>query len=119
MPHKAQGVMTYRDTSMHIKNNEDGIVDDNYIGTNNDGYKFCKVRLRCNRRPQIGDKAACLTCDHRILTETGLKTVYQLTQDDKVAVLKMGNSFMRSQWLNIIIQSTRAKCIAFLIKPLT
>jgi len=58
MPHKAQGVMTYRDTSMHIKNNEDGIVDENYIGTNNDGYKFCKVRLRCNRRPQIGDKAA-------------------------------------------------------------
>lgn len=58
MPHKAQGVMTYRDTSMHIKNNEDGIVDENYIGTNNDGYKFCKVRLRCNRRPQIGDKVA-------------------------------------------------------------
>jgi len=94
MPHKAQGVMTYRDTSMHIKNNEDGIVDENYIGTNSDGYKFCKVRLRCNRRPQIGDKAACLTCepgnDHRILTDKGLKTYYELTDEDKVAVLKDG-----------------------------
>lgn len=58
MPHKAHGTVTFRDTSMHIKNNEDGIVDENYVGTNSEGYKFCKVRLRKNRRPQTGDKCA-------------------------------------------------------------
>ena len=46
----------YRDTSINVKNNEDGYVDKNYINTNGDGFKFCKVRIRSTRIPEIGDK---------------------------------------------------------------
>jgi DNA-directed RNA polymerase beta subunit len=58
MPHKVHGALQYRDTSMQIKGNDDGYVDMNYTGTNGDGYKFCKVRLRKYRKPMIGDKMA-------------------------------------------------------------
>ena len=58
MPHKVHGNIQYRDTSMQIKGNDDGHVDMNYVGTNGDGYKFCKVRLRKYRRPGVGDKLA-------------------------------------------------------------
>lgn len=58
MPHKIHGSIQYRDTSMQIKGNDDGYVDMNYVGTNGDGYKFCKVRLRKYRKPMVGDKLA-------------------------------------------------------------
>jgi DNA-directed RNA polymerase II subunit RPB2 len=58
MPHKIAGVIHPRDTSHMMKANDDGHVDMNYIGTNSDGYKFAKVRLRKYRKPQIGDKVA-------------------------------------------------------------
>ena len=35
---------------------EEGYIDDNYISTNSDGYKFSKVRIRSIRIPAIGDK---------------------------------------------------------------
>jgi DNA-directed RNA polymerase II subunit RPB2 len=46
----------YRDSSVSIKNNENGYIDSNYIDTNGDGYKFCKVKIRSSRIPDIGDK---------------------------------------------------------------
>jgi len=46
----------YRDSSVSIKNNENGYIDANYIDTNGDGYKFCKVKIRSTRIPDIGDK---------------------------------------------------------------
>jgi DNA-directed RNA polymerase beta subunit/intein/homing endonuclease len=58
MPHKVQGNIQYRDTSMQIKGNDDGYVDMNYTGMNGDGYKFCKVRMRKYRKPMVGDKLA-------------------------------------------------------------
>ena len=58
MPQKVQGVITERDTSLQVKGNDDGHVDLNYQGINGDGYKFCKIRMRKYRKPQIGDKLA-------------------------------------------------------------
>jgi DNA-directed RNA polymerase II subunit RPB2 len=55
MPIK-NNIYDYRDTSINVKNNEDGYVDKNYINTNGDGFKFCKVRIRSTRIPEIGDK---------------------------------------------------------------
>ena len=39
-----------------IRYNEEGYIDENYINTNADGYKFCKTRIRSIRIPMIGDK---------------------------------------------------------------
>jgi DNA-directed RNA polymerase II subunit RPB2 len=58
MPQKVHGSIQYRDTSMQIKGNDDGYVHTTYTGTNGDGYKFCKVRMRKYRKPTVGDKLA-------------------------------------------------------------
>ncbi len=58
MPRKINGKNTYNDNSTAMKANDDGYIDYNYIGTNSDGYKFCKIRIRKNRKPEVGDKVA-------------------------------------------------------------
>ena len=60
MPKKVNGEISYHDNSLVMKANDDGYVDMNYSGINSDGYKFCKVRIRKNRKPEIGDK--CASC---------------------------------------------------------
>lgn len=58
MPKKSNGIISYNDNSQSLKPSEEGYVDMNYIGINSDGYKFCNVRVRKNRKPEIGDKLA-------------------------------------------------------------
>ena len=58
MPRKLNGKTTYQDNSISMKSNDDGYVDMNYTGTNSEGYKFCKIKIRKNRKPEIGDKVA-------------------------------------------------------------
>lgn len=62
MPQKNGDVTMYKDTSIVLKNNEQGFVDRNccndryFMNVNGDGYNFAKVRLRSHRTPMIGDK---------------------------------------------------------------
>ena len=56
VPIKLNGEKKNRDSSINIKYSEEGYIDDNYINTNSDGYKFCKVKIRSIRIPMIGDK---------------------------------------------------------------
>ena len=56
MPLKDNPDYKYKDCSTSIRSNEKGIIDKNYIDTNSDGYRFCNIRLRSIKTPQIGDK---------------------------------------------------------------
>eukprot|EP00127_Corallochytrium_limacisporum_P001517 Clim_evm2s63 gene=Clim_evmTU2s63 len=47
-----------RDSSTRLKEGHSGIVDNVALGISADGLKFCKVRIRTVRIPQIGDKFA-------------------------------------------------------------
>jgi len=91
MPYKSQGVTQARDTSLQIKGNDEGHIDYNYTGTNGEGYKFCKVRLRKYRKVVVGDKLACAKMSHTILVKGGIfKNFHDLTDTDEVAVLVNG-----------------------------
>ena len=46
----------YKDYSTTLRPNEDAFIDDNYLDRNNEGYRFCNVRTRKLKIPQIGDK---------------------------------------------------------------
>jgi DNA-directed RNA polymerase II subunit RPB2 len=58
MPKKIKTKIHKIDTSIAIKSNEEGIVDYNYSEINNEGYAFCKIRIRNHRKPAVGDKLA-------------------------------------------------------------
>lgn len=87
MPHKMHGVIHPRDTSHVMKANDEGFIDMNYTGTNAEAYKFTKIRLRKYRKPVIGDKVACYTDDHQVLTSDGWVPIAKLTLEHKVASL--------------------------------
>ena len=56
IPLKDNKEYLYRDCSVSPRPNEDGYIDKNYIDTNNEGYRFCNVKTRKTKIPQIGDK---------------------------------------------------------------
>jgi DNA-directed RNA polymerase II subunit RPB2 len=96
MPSKTGTSIVHKDNSVPLKNNEKGYIDKNcyndkyYTNVNGDGYNFCKVRVRSVRVPTVGDKFACYTPDHDVLTDIGWKAISLLTLEDRVATLVGG-----------------------------
>ena len=74
MPQKTESTMSNKDTSVVLKNNENGFVDKicnhdpNHVNVNGDGYTFAKVRIRSERIPCIGDKF-CVPGHTEVLVE--------------------------------------------------
>lgn len=83
MPQKTGNIISNKDTSVVLKNNEKGFIDRNSYGDkyftniNGDGYTFAKVRIRSDRVPCIGDKF-CLPGACEVLTEQGWIKIEQL-----------------------------------------
>jgi len=63
-------VIKYEDGSKQYRTVEETYIDKNYIDRNGDGYSFAKVRLRCLRKPVIGDKF-CVLPTQQVLTNKG------------------------------------------------
>ena len=52
----ADRVAKFNDVSHKVELGGAGVVDDVRVAINGDGFKFCKVRVRSTRVPEIGDK---------------------------------------------------------------
>lgn len=75
------------DNSYVIKSGEEGYIDRIIETITPNGYKMVKVVIRNICIPEIGDKFACFSSDHEVLTENGWKFVDKITVKDKVACL--------------------------------
>ena len=83
----------YKDNSQVYKANVDAHIEKVYTGIyNTDGYEMYAVSVRSEREPNIGDKFACYSKDHEVLTDKGWLSFDNLTYDHKVATLVDGDT---------------------------
>ena len=78
------------DCSVCIKAGEEGIIDMVDVTTTPNGYTMVKIKIRQERIPEIGDKVACYSPDHEVLTSDGWVFINKLTLHNKVACLVNG-----------------------------
>ncbi len=70
--------------SKYIEIKQEGIVDKVLVSTNQEGNRVVKVKIRQVRTPIMGDKFACYTPDHEVLTLEGWKNINELSLSDKI-----------------------------------
>lgn len=75
------------DCSVVIKKGEEGYIDRIFDTVTPNGYRLVKIVIRTECIPELGDKFACYSPDHEVLTEEGWKLVGDITKTDKVACL--------------------------------
>ena len=76
------------DCSLSISSGEEGIIDEIWVGKNEEGYMMVKVKIRQIRIPEVGDKMACFTENTSVLTTNGWKSIKDVSVNDSVATLK-------------------------------
>jgi len=84
------GKVLKKDVSMTVKATESGIIDMVKVNRNSKGLKVVKIRVKKLRVPQLGDKYACYTADHEVLTTEGMIPIDCITTKHKVASLVGG-----------------------------
>lgn len=78
----------FKDASEVYKAGAPGVIDRVYIDIQDqDGYPTRKVLVRSTRTPRVGDKFACYTPDHDVLTSEGWISIDKVTTSHKVACL--------------------------------
>ena len=75
------------DASTIVEVKQSGVIDKVLVTTNADNNRVIKVKIRQVRKPVIGDKFACYTPDHEVMTNNGWKNITELTKEDKVLTL--------------------------------
>ena len=83
----AKGPTKIRDTSIMMKATQQGIIDKVMLTTEDDGLLSAKVRHRQICTPEEGDKFACYTPDHQVLTTKGWIPIGEVTKEHQVATL--------------------------------
>jgi hypothetical protein len=83
----------YKDSSIPYVSHAPGVIDKVYTNIyNNEGFEMRKMRVRSERVPQTGDKFACYTPEHEILTTDGWISIKDVTINHKVACLINGTT---------------------------
>jgi DNA-directed RNA polymerase beta subunit len=78
----------YKDSSIPYISHAPGVIDKVYTNIyNNEGFEMRKVRVRSERIPGTGDKFACYTPEHEVLTINGWISIENITLDHKIACL--------------------------------
>jgi DNA-directed RNA polymerase II subunit RPB2 len=90
----------YKDSSHAYKGTLPATIDKVLTGIyDSEGYEIYKMRLRSERRPNIGDKFACYSPDHEVLTLNGWKPINNITKDDHIASM---NEYQELEYVNPI-----------------
>jgi len=87
----------YKNISIVYNEYDYGYVKKVQYGYDGEGFFFVNLKVVNVRIPEIGDKFACFTPDHDILTKRGWLPFYSLSRDDYVATL---NSSNKMEWRN-------------------
>jgi intein/homing endonuclease len=80
------------DCSLLLGAADEGVVDEVWEGLNSDGQKIVKIKIRELMIPEVGDKMACFDENTDVLTESGWKSVKNVSKEDKVATLQNGEN---------------------------
>jgi len=77
------------DVSSYVEVKQEGVIDRVLVSTNAENNRVVKVKIRQVRKPVMGDKFACYTPDHEVMTlSRGWVKIDELTLKDKVLTLK-------------------------------
>jgi len=76
--------------STFVELKQEGVIDRVLVSTNPEGDQVVKVKIREVREPVLGDKFACYTADHEVLTRRGWVYIGELESTDFVASLEDG-----------------------------